>query len=154
MSIKEKFIYEIWKEKKFSKNLITEDEQKIEIITPGTHNQNSSGPDFLNARIKFGNITYLGDIEIDTWHTDWKTHGHSFDKKYNKVILHVVASKDKFQPYVHSKDGRKIHSVCLLDFIDENIHKALLDAVKSEKQNRSFEMPCLGRNESVHKKKN
>lgn len=152
MSIKEKFIYEIWKEKKFSKNLITEDEQKIEIITPGTHNQNSSGPDFLNARIKFGNITYLGDIEIDTWHTDWKTHGHSFDKKYNKVILHVVASKDKYQPYVHSKDGRKIHSVCLLDFIDENIHKALLDAVKSEKQNRSFEMPCLGRNESVHKK--
>jgi hypothetical protein len=152
MSIKEKFIYEIWKEKKFSKNLITEDKQKIEIITPGTHNQNSSGPDFLNARIKFGNITYLGDIEIDTWHTDWKTHGHSFDKKYNKVILHVVASKDKYQPYVHSKDGRKIHSVCLLDFIDENIHKALLDAVKSEKQNRSFEMPCLGRNESVHKK--
>jgi len=152
MSIKEKFIYEIWKEKKFSKDLITKDEQKIEIITPGTHNQNSSGPDFLNARIKFGNITYLGDIEIDTWHTDWKTHGHSFDKKYNKVILHVVASEDKFQPYVHSKDGRKIHSVCLLDFIDENIHKALLNAVKSEKQNRSFDMPCFGRNESVHKK--
>lgn len=152
MSIKEKFIYEIWKEKKFSKALVTEDAQKIEIVQAGTHNQNSSGPDFLNARIKFGNITYLGDIEIDTFHSDWKTHGHSFDKKYNKVILHVVVSRDKFQPCVYSKDGRKIHSVCLLDFIDENFNTVLKSAIESEKQNKSFEMPCYDRNDTVHKK--
>jgi hypothetical protein len=152
MSIKEKFVYEIWKENKFVKELTTEDQQKIEIVNPGTHNKDSAGPDFTNAQIKFGNITYLGDIEIDTWHSDWKTHGHFFDKKYNKVILHVVISKDKYQPFVFSKDGRKIHSVCLVDFIDENIHTAILNAVKNEKKNRLFDMPCLGRNDSVHKK--
>lgn len=152
MSIKEIFVYEIWKENKFVKNLTTEDQQKIEIVDPGTHNKDSSGPDFTNARIKFGNITYLGDIEIDTWHSDWKTHGHSFDKKYNKVILHVIISKDKYQPFVFSNDGRKIHSVCILDFIDENIHSAILNAVESEKKNRVFNMPCLGRTDSVHKK--
>jgi hypothetical protein len=152
MSIKEKFIYEIWKEGKFVKELTVDDSQKIEIIDPGTHNKDSAGPDFLNARIKFGNITYLGDIEIDSWQSDWKTHGHFFDRKYNKVILHIVISRDRHQPFVFCKDGRKVHSICILDFIDENINKVLLDAVKAEKQNRKFEMPCFGRNESVHKK--
>ncbi|MCU0365034.1 MAG: DUF2851 family protein [Ignavibacteriaceae bacterium] len=152
MSINEKIIYEIWKEGKFKKELIADDSQKIEIIDPGTHNKDSAGPDFLNARIKFGNITYLGDIEIDTWHNDWKTHGHFFDKRYNKVILHITISREKHQPYVFCKDGRKVHSICILDFVDENIHTALLDAVASEKQSRRFEMPCLDRNEVVHKK--
>jgi hypothetical protein len=152
MSINEKIIYEIWKEGKFNKELTVGDSQKIEIIDPGTHNKDSAGPDFLNARIKFGNITYLGDVEIDTWHSDWKTHGHYFDKRYNKVILHIVTSTDKHQPFVYSKDGRKVNSVCILDFVDENIHTALLDAVQAEKQNRKFEMPCAGRNDGVHKK--
>lgn len=152
MSVNEKIIYEIWKEGKFAKELTLVDSEKIEIIDPGTHNRDSAGPDFLNARIKFGNITYLGDIEIDTWHSDWKTHGHFFDKKYNKVILHIVISKDRHQPFVVCKDGRKIHSIRLLDFLDENFNSLLLQAVKSEKQNRKFIMPCLGRNDSVHKK--
>ena len=152
MSVSEKIIYEIWKERKFSKELILDDSQNIEIIDAGVHNKDSAGPDFLNARIKFGNITYLGDIEIDTWHSDWKTHGHYFDKRYNKVILHIVTSKEKLQPFVFCKDGRKIHSVCILDFVDENFQSLLIEAVKSEKQNRNFEMPCRGRNELVQKK--
>jgi hypothetical protein len=152
MSISEKIIYEIWKEGKFKKELTVDDSQKIEIIDPGAHNKDSAGPDFLNARIKFGNITYLGDVEIDTWHSDWKTHGHFLDKRYNKVILHITISRDKQQPYVFSKDGRKVYSICLFDFIDENIQTALIDAVKMEKQNRKFEMPCRGRNDAVHKK--
>ncbi|NWG27705.1 MAG: DUF2851 family protein [Ignavibacteriaceae bacterium] len=152
MSTNEKIIYEIWKEGKFAKELILPDSQKIEIIDPGIHNKDSAGPDFLNARIKFGNITYLGDIEIDTWHSDWKSHGHYFDKKYNRVILHVVISKDNHQPFVYCKDGRKVHSICLLDFVDNNFNTLLIDAVKAEKQNRKFEMPCNGRNEYVPKK--
>jgi len=152
MSIKEKIIYEIWKEAKFKKELIVDDSQKIEIIDPGTHNKVSAGPDFLNARIKFGNITYLGDVEIDTWQSDWKTHGHFFDRRYNKVILHLVISREKHQPYVYCKDGRKVHSICLFDFVDENVQTVLTDAVKAEKQNRKYEMPCAGRNDVVHKK--
>ena len=152
MSINEKIVYEIWKEGKFKKELTVDDSQKIEIIDPGTHNKDSAGPDFLNARIKFGNITYLGDVEIDSWYTDWKTHGHFLDKRYNKVILHIVISREKHQPYVFCKDGRKVHSICLLDFVDENIHTALIDAVNAEKQNRKFDMPCLGKNDGVHKK--
>ena len=152
MSISEKLVYEIWKEGKFAKELTLDDHQKIEIIDPGSHNKDSAGPDFLNARIKFDNITYLGDIEIDTFQSDWKTHGHSFDKKYNKVILHLVISKEKHQPFVYSKDGRKISSLCILDFVESNLNKSLVEAVQSEKENRKFLMPCFGRNDAIHKK--
>jgi len=152
MSIKEKYIYEIWKEGKFEKELTSENQQKIEIIDPGSHNKDAAGPDFVNARIKFGNITYLGDVEIDTWQSDWKSHGHSFDKKFNRVILHLVISKDKYQPFVYCKDGRKIQSIYLLDYLKENLHTALLEAVSAEKKNKIFEMACIGRNDIVHKK--
>ena len=64
--IHEKFLYEIWKKQQFSNNLLTSEEEKIIVLDPGILNDELGGPDFKNARIKIGNITYLGDVEIDT----------------------------------------------------------------------------------------
>ena len=152
MKIKEKVIYEIWKERKFRKALATFDTQTIEVVDPGIQNKDLAGPDFLNARIKFGNITYLGDVEIDSKHSDWKSHGHYFDKKYSKVILHITLSNEKRQPYVYTKDKRKVHSLCILDFIDEDEGKIILRAVQNELRNRTFNMPCMDRNGLIPKK--
>ena len=152
MKIKEKTVYEIWKEGKFRKALTTADMQTIEVVDTGIQNKDLAGPDFLNARIKFGNITYLGDIEIDSKHSDWKSHGHYFDKKYSKVILHVTLSNEKHQPFVYTKDKRKDHSVCILDFIDEAVGKTILRAVQNELKNRTFKMPCKERNSIISKK--
>ncbi len=152
MKIKEKIVYEIWKDGKFRETLTTSDSQAIEVVDSGTQNKDLAGPDFLNARIKFGNITYLGDIEIDSKHSDWKSHGHYFDKKFSKVILHITLSNEKHQPFVYTKDKRKVHSVCLLNFIDESIGKTLLRAVQNELKNRTFNMPCNDRNSTIPKK--
>jgi hypothetical protein len=110
MKIKEKTVYEIWKERKFRKALTTSDLQAIEVVDTGIQNKDLAGPDFLNARIKFGNITYLGDVEIDSKYSDWKSHGHFIDKKYSKVILHITLASENHQPYVYTKDKRKVHS--------------------------------------------
>ena len=99
-NIKEKLYYEVWKSNEFLTQLKTFDDQMIEIIDAGENNKDFAGPDFFNSRIKIGDLTYLGDVEIDVSHSNWKTHGHYLDKKYNKVILHVVLSKEKFQPFV------------------------------------------------------
>lgn len=152
MKIKESIVYEIWKQGKFKKNITTADGQAIEIVDSGLQNKDLAGPDFLNARIKFGNITYLGDIEIDAQYSDWKSHGHYFDKKYNKVILHITISGEKHQPFVYTKDNRKIHSLNLLNYIDQDIGKTLLEAVRSEQQNKTFNLPCAGRNSSIPSK--
>ena len=151
MKIHEKFLYEIWKEKNFNTDLLTNNSEKIEIIDSGTENKDLSGPDFLNARVKIGNITYQGDIEIDSWHSDWKSHGHFLNKNYNKLILHVVLSKDRFQPYVYTRDGRKVPSICLTDFIRESFNELIKEAIYKERKSRMFDMPCTGLNDVVSK---
>jgi len=152
MKVQEKFLYEIWKEKKFIKSLSTSDLQSIEIIDPGLQNKELAGPDFHNARIRIGNITYLGDIEIDTSHSNWKTHGHYIDSKYNKVILHVVLSNEKNKNYVFTKEGRKVQSICLVDFLDKNFQNSLRNAIQNERNNRTFNMPCSESNSLVTEK--
>jgi len=152
MKVHEKFLYEIWKERKIVKSLSTADSQSIEIIDPGLQNKELAGPDFLSARIRIGNITYLGDVEIDTLHSDWRTHGHYIDNKYNKVILHVVLSKEKNKNYVITKEGRKVQSICLVDFLDKNFQDSLRDAIRNERNNRTFNMPCAESNSLVAEK--
>jgi len=148
-TIREKFIYEIWKSKDFIKTLRTPDGQDIEIIDSGENNKDFAGPDFFNSRIRIGSLTFNGDVEIDIRHSDWKSHGHNLDKKYNKVILHLVLSKEKFYPQVYTQDGRKINSVCISDFIAEDLQSSVRKAINSERNNRTFVMPCAESNKNV-----
>ncbi|MEJ2194733.1 MAG: DUF2851 family protein [Ignavibacteriaceae bacterium] len=148
----EKLFYEIWREKNFSKKILNTNNLEIEILDAGENNKDLAGPDFLNSRIKIGNITYKGDVEIDTWHSNWKSHGHYLHKKYNKVILHVVLSNERFKPYVITQDGRKVHSVCLFDFLNDVSKSAIRDAIISERNSRRFSMPCAEYNNDVLQK--
>ena len=140
--IREKLLYEIWLNKNFNADILTVTDEKIEIIDVGNNNKDLAGPDFLNARIKIGSVTFKGDVEIDIRHRDWKAHGHYLHKNYNKVILHIVLSKENFQPYVYTQDGRKVNAICLMDFINDDYQSALRKAIISERNNRGFAMPC------------
>lgn len=65
----------------------------MQIVHPGTLNSNQ-GPDFTDAKIKIGNTTWAGSIELHINSSHWKNHKHSGDKHYKNVILHVVWQKD------------------------------------------------------------
>jgi len=145
--VHEKFLYEIWKEQSFIKNLCTRDGQHIQVVDNGVENKELGGPDFKNARIKIGNITYLGDIEIDCYHSDWKNHGHYLNKKYNKVILHLVLNSNSTQHYVFTQEGRKIQSISLNSFIAQDLHTHIQQAILSERKNRINKMPCAELNQ-------
>ena len=132
----EKFLYEIWKSQKFEQAPYTEEGEQITILDAGVENGDLPGPDFKNARIKIGNITYVGDIEIDGTHTDWKTHGHNLSKKYNKVVLHAVLSNDSGQNYVFTQDGRKVQTVCISSFLEESLRESLKKAILTEREKR------------------
>ena len=140
--VHERFLYEIWKNRNFKKNLITKNGDQIEVIDTGTENKELSGPDFRNARIKIGNITYLGDVEIDSFQTDWKLHGHYFNKKYNKVILHVFFDDDGDREFVLTQDGRKVQSISLESFLNKDLSSTLQKAILSERKNRNYIIPC------------
>ena len=140
--IHEKFLTEIWKKQNFINNFLTNDGQKIEILDAGLENTELGGPDFINARIKIGNLTYLGDVEIDSNHSDWKSHGHNINKKYNKVILHAVLENGSNQSFVYTQEGRKIHSICLSKFLSSDIQSNIQQAILSERHNRSTKLRC------------
>ncbi|MGE5436315.1 MAG: DUF2851 family protein [Syntrophothermus sp.] len=148
-NLPEKFLYEIWKDQKFSKPLTTLDEEKIEILSAGTENKDNDGPDFTNAKIRIGNLTYQGDVEIDVMYGDWKAHGHNMNKKYNRVVLHLFLGSQNRIPHVITQDGRKVPSVSIKNFIQEDLRAAIQKAISSEKAGRVIKMPCLETNKNV-----
>jgi hypothetical protein len=149
LKIFEKFLYEIWETQDFAKELTTKDGQPIEIIYPGTENKDSGGPDFKNARIKIGNITYSGDVEIDNDYNDWKSHGHNINKKYNSLILHAVLNNNSPKGYVMTSDGRKVQSVSLVSFLKNDLIKNVQKAILSERTTRINKMRCVEANRQM-----
>lgn len=146
IKIHEKFLYEIWKNQRFNETLISKDGEKISVIDPGTENHELGGPDFINARVRIGNITYLGDIEIDNSFYDWKAHGHYLNSRFNKVILHIVVKANNDDSCVFTRDGRKIPTIPIGKFLENDIKEDIRKAIVSERENRLNKIRCLDLN--------
>ncbi len=118
---KEHQLYDIWQKQNFDNSLQTLSGLDVTVLDVGELDCDNAGPDFKHARIRIGNLTYVGDIEIDTNYNDWKSHGHNIDKKYDKLILHVSLFNKNKQQYVYTRDGRKVPTLSLLNHIDKNV---------------------------------
>ena len=91
--MKEDFLYYLWNNKLIDGELFTTSGEPVTVFATGYRNDDS-GPDFLEARIKIGDKTWAGHVEIHVKASDWKRHQHHIDKAYNNVILHVVYEND------------------------------------------------------------
>lgn len=90
----EKLLQYIWKHKIFPlAPLRTDKGEEVEVIDPGIQNTNA-GPDFFNAKIKIGDTTWVGNVEVHRHASEWFQHGHDKDAAYNNVILHVTERAD------------------------------------------------------------
>lgn len=93
--MQEAFLHYIWKYKKFElSNAKTTDNKAISLVSSGQHNEQESGPDFFNAKLKIGDQLWAGNVEIHLKASDWYAHGHETDPAYDNVILHVVWEND------------------------------------------------------------
>lgn len=145
----EKDLYEIWINQNFESNLQTIDGDEIAVLDAGQHNSDTTGPDFHNARIRIGNLTFVGDIEIDSDYHDWKSHGHHLNNKYNKVVLHLSLTNKFNQPYVYSKDGRKIPSIKLADHVEVQQVKSISKKIESYNSNHEHTLRCVESNSII-----
>jgi hypothetical protein len=141
--VPEKVLYDIWKNQSFKGNLKTTDGNSISVFKTGTLNQENAGPDFKNARIKIGNFTYIGDVEIDKHYSDWKNHGHNIDNKYNSVVLHIFMSEHENNGYVYSRNGRKVPSICILDYVEKNILIPPVDDEETKHESSINKLKCF-----------
>jgi hypothetical protein len=134
MFIDESFLSFIWQFQQFNtRNLTDADQVPISIISPGSRNYDQ-GPDFLNATVKAGQVTWHGNIEIHIKASDWNDHRHSRDQGYDNVILHVVWENDIT---VFRSDGTLIPSLELKHIVDSGLINRFHQLV-----NRTDSVPC------------
>jgi hypothetical protein len=87
----EKLLQKIWLRREFDESrAFTTDGRRVTVVHGGKWNL-MGGPDFKNARVRFGDGPVVtGDIELHLHAADWSAHRHSRDVAYDGVILHVV----------------------------------------------------------------
>lgn len=91
---REEQIFQIWVKHPYAgRVLTTQCGKKLRILSPGILNTDS-GPDFFDARIELDGQVWVGNIEIHVKASDWIRHGHTTDKAFGNVVLHVVVEHD------------------------------------------------------------
>ncbi len=119
MLFTEDFLHYVWKFRLFDRvDLKTTTGDAIEVYSAGLHNTDS-GPDFHNARLKIGDTTWAGNVELHLSSSDWQKHNHSTDSAYDNVILHVVYRDDA--PLILA-DGRRVPTLELKDRIPADLY--------------------------------
>ncbi len=133
--MKEDFLHFVWKYQKFPPtSLKTSQNESIEVIRPGIHNQHD-GPDFLQAELKIGTLFWAGSVEIHLKSSDWYRHQHQSNKAYDNVVLHVVWEDDI---EVCLANGSLLPTLVLSTFISPKLIEKLTNYFK---QKQSF-IPC------------
>jgi hypothetical protein len=111
----ESFIHYVWQYQYFDKVLLTTATgEPIHVFSPGSRNSDA-GPDFLNARIRVGEIQWVGSVEIHICASGWKQHAHDTDEAYDNVILHVVWTNDIA---IHRRDATLMPTLELKHRVD------------------------------------
>jgi hypothetical protein len=100
--------------------LATEDGRPVVVLSPGEWSL-TGGPDFRHARLRIGNETLSGDVEVHLRSSDWHRHGHSADSAYAGVILHVVYEHDAAVPCLSALRREEIPTLILAKHLPGDI---------------------------------
>lgn len=149
MNINERFLHQIWQKKLFDDSCLkTLDGQPVYIYNTGFKNKDG-GPDFRSAKLKIGDVDYIGDIEIHRDISDWLLHSHSGNPKYNNTILHVVLyNQASFVPtFTHS--GRKVPVLILENYLNKPLRDVWEEAIIEDREERTKTIICLEKNKEV-----
>jgi hypothetical protein len=134
--VQESFLHYLWQFQYFDKHdLKTAEGETIHVFNPGNRNTHA-GPDFFNARIKIGEMEWIGNVEIHVNASSWLEHKHESDPAYENVILHVVWKNDK-------PVKRNDQSILPCLEIKSRVDEQLLLKYKSLVNNPAI-IPCAG----------
>jgi hypothetical protein len=148
-NIHERFLRHIWSRQYLDRaRLSTCDGKSLTILHVGRLNLDG-GPDFSDAKIRIGNTTYAGDVEIHRNVVDWFNHQHHDDPRYNRVILHVVLEGNPRHYTTRVLSGRSIPTLILSEFLTEPIHSIWQKAILDERARRSETIRCAPRNRGI-----
>lgn len=115
--IDEAFVQKLWHQQRFfDTNMEAIDRRAIRVLKPGVWNHNE-GPDFMHAEIEIDGKLHVGDVEIHVESSEWYTHKHHLNSRYNRVILHAVFFNDDFNLRTRLQNNKRIPTLELLKWI-------------------------------------
>ena len=115
--IDEAFVQKLWNEQRFfDTNMESIDRRAIRVIKPGVWNHNE-GPDFMHAEIEIDGKLHVGDVEIHVRSSEWYTHKHHLNSRYNRVILHAVYFDDDINLRIRLQNNKRVPTLELLKWI-------------------------------------
>lgn len=134
---RESLLQWIWQQRHFDpRRLASGRGERILVYHPGRLNR-SDGPDFLEARIGIGQLTWYGDVEVHWRASDWRAHRHHTNPGYNRVILHVIY-RDRLRPPTRRADGTRVPQLYLRPHLAAPLWRFL------EASARPGGLPCGG----------
>lgn len=126
----ERFLHYLWLHKYFfSSHLTTTSGESLLVLSQGLHNMDG-GPDFLNAKVKIGDIEWAGNVEIHLHASDWLKHQHQTNLAYDNVILHVVFEADI---PICRNSGDEIPTFEMKGHFDESLYARFQEMVDSNR---------------------
>ena len=115
--IDEAFVQKLWNEQRFfDTNMAAIDRRAIRVLKPGVWNHNE-GPDFMHAEIEIDGKLHVGDVEIHVRSSEWYTHKHHLNSRYNRVILHAVYFDDDINLRIRLQNNKRVPTLELLKWI-------------------------------------
>jgi len=139
--MQESFLHYIWQFQYFDKtDLVTTQGEPLQVIRPGIHNTDA-GPDFSEAKVRIGLMSWAGNVEIHIASSEWEAHRHHLDKAYDSVVLHVVWTDDK---PVMLEDGSLLPTLVLKGKIDTQLMTRYRKLMST-----SFVIPCARQFERI-----
>ncbi len=136
--IREDFFHFLWENLHFSReSLKTTGDHAVQIIHPGYANE-GDGPDYRFAKVRLNGILFIGDVELHKSASEWYHHEHHEDRRYNRVVLHVVVQDDLHRTDVSASDGQKIPTLELQTALPPSLNRLW------RVYHRPVDLPCSG----------
>ncbi len=135
-SFPEQLLQKIWLRGEFDRAVArTMDGRALAILHPGKWNR-LGGPDFRRARLRIGDQTITGDVELHLYAVDWAGHRHAQDAGYDDVVLHVVLFPPPPGHVTRGANGQAIPVLVLLPLLQHDLEEYAADEAIERLANR------------------
>ena len=135
-SFPEQLLQKIWLRGEFDRVAArTMDGRPLAIQHPGKWNR-LGGPDFCGARLRLGDQTIVGDVELHLYAGDWEGHRHARDVAYDGVVLHVVLFPPPVGHVTRGANAQAIPVLVLLPLLQHDLEEYAEDEVVERLANR------------------
>lgn len=139
MQLTEELLVEIWQNYLVGLDgLVTNRGSPIRILFPGREQR--GGPDFTDSVVEMNGVEMHGDVEIDCYASNWRTHNHYQNRRYNNVILHVVGRID-------TQYSSNIETFSLQSYLDN----LLLPGDNWQSPGGGYQPPCVDIGKTLEK---